>query len=157
VAPPLTPRWHALAPRLPAAALLALGLATLIKALKLPFGSIGAPDSGFYPSVVCVALVAFAALSLAIAEAPPSGDADVMPEPHAAVRVWTVIAALALYGLALAHVGFIACTAALLVLLLRLGRVAWPVSLALAAVSTLVCYGLFTRLGVPLPPGLLSF
>jgi hypothetical protein len=155
VARPLS--WRALAPRLPAAALLALGLVALYKATRLPFGSIGAPDSGFYPSLVCVALAAFAAISFAAAGAPPAVEAEASPEPRGALRVWTAIAALGLYGLGLAPLGFIVCTTALLVLLLRLGRVSWPVSGALAAVSALVCYGLFTRLGVPLPPGVLSF
>jgi hypothetical protein len=156
VARPLS--WRALAPRLPAATLVILGFAALARATRLPFGSIGAPDSGFYPTLVCTALIVFAAISCAAAAAPaPLDDAEGAPEPRAALRIWTVVAALALYGLALAPLGFVLCTSAFLVLLLRLGRVSWRVTLPLAAVAALASFALFTRLGVPLPPGLLSF
>jgi hypothetical protein len=159
VATPFVRRWSTLGRRLPAAALLLLALAALAKAAKLPFGTIGAPDSGFYPSLVCVALAVFAALSFAESDAPRSSEdgPEGTLEARATLRVWTVIAALAGYGLLLVTAGFPVCTAALLLLLLRMGRVSWAASTALAVVATAACYALFTRLGVPLPPGMLSF
>jgi hypothetical protein len=149
--------WRALAPRLPAAALALLGLAALYKAAKLPFGSIGAPDSGFYPTLVCLALAVFGAISLAESDAAPGEEAEGAPEPRAALRVWTAIAGLAAYAVLLTPAGFIVCTTVLLVLFLRMGRVRWSAAAALAAVAAVACYVLFTRLGVPLPAGLLGF
>lgn len=148
--------WRTLGPRLPSAALVALGLAALYKASNLPFGTVREPDSGFFPSLICIALIVFAGVSLATFEAP--SPAEGTPEPRGPVRVWVVVAALAAYALALVPVGFLLCTAALIVLLLKgMGAVPWLLSLALAATAAAACYGLFTRLGVPLPAGILGF
>lgn len=142
--------------RLPAAALIGLGLAALYEASSLPFGTVRHPDSGFYPTLVCIALIVFGGLALADparpsphAEAPASGG-------HA--RLWAVAAALSVYAWVLTPVGFLLCTAALLVLLLRgIGGVSWPMSLTAAAIGSAACYGLFTQLGMPLPAGVLGF
>lgn len=139
--------------RLPALALIALGLAALAGASGLSFGTPRQPGSGFYPTLVCVALIAFGALSLA---APASASSAVQPGGDA--RVWLVVAALAAYVWALAAVGFLLCTVALLLLLLRgIGGLPWLASTAAAALGAPVCYALFTRLGMPLPAGLLGF
>ena len=74
------------------------------------------------------------------------------------VRVVVLIAALAAYAWLLPRVGFIVCTIALLVLMLRgLGRVGWLWTSVSAVTGTVACYVLFTRLGLPLPDGLLGF
>ena len=141
---------------MPSAALVALGLAALYKGSSLPFGTVREPDSGFYPSLICVALIVFAAVSFASAEAPsPPEDA---PHPRGTLRVWVVVVALGAYVWALVPVGFLLCTAALIFILLRgMGAVAWLPSLVLAVLGAAACYGLFTRLGVPLPAGILGF
>lgn len=142
--------------RLPAAVLIGLGLAALYEASSLPFGTVREPDSGFYPTLVCVALIVFGALALAGPVRPsPEGKAPV-PGGHA--RVWVIAAALAAYAWGIAPIGFLLCTAALLTVLLRgIGRVPWPASLAAAAIGSAACYGLFTQLGMPLPAGVLGF
>ena len=141
--------------RLPAAALVGLGLAALYEASHLPFGTMRQPDSGFYPILVCVALTVFGVCS--VAEAPPPSE-EVATDSGGQARVWLVIVALAVYAWALVPVGFLLCTAALLVLLLRgIGRVPWAAAVASAALASIACYGLFTRLGLPLPAGLLGF
>jgi putative tricarboxylic transport membrane protein len=140
--------------RLPALALLGLGLAALAGASGLSFGTLRQPGSGFYPTLVCVALIAFAVFSLAV----PSSQDDPVTPPGAHARVWLVVAALAAYVWALVPVGFLLCTLALLLLLLRgIGGVSWLASTAAAALGAVGCYALFTRLGMPLPAGLLGF
>ena len=134
-------------------ALIALGFAALYKASGLTFGTVRQPDSGFYPTLVCVMLIVFGGLTLAdpvrSSEAKDSGG-------HA--RVWLVVAALAVYAWALTAAGFVLCTTALLVLLLRaIGRVSWTASTAAAAIGSVACYGAFTRLGMPLPVGVFGF
>ena len=151
----LTERRGRIRGRLPAAALVGLGLAALYEASRLPFGTMRQPDSGFYPILVCVALTVFGVCSVAEATPPPE---EAPTDPGGQARVWLVIVALAVYAWALAPVGFLLCTGALLVLLLRgIGRVPWAAALASAAFASIACYGLFTRLGLPLPAGVLGF
>ena len=148
--------WRAFGRRLPSAALVVLGLAALYSASSLPFGTVRQPDSGFFPSLICVALIVFAAASFANPEA--SSQLEYTPDPRGTRRVWLVVAALAAYAWALTPVGFLLCTAALLVFLLRgIGRVSWTASAAAAAIGSIGCYGAFTRLGMPLPAGVLGF
>lgn len=142
--------------RFPAAVLIGLGLAALYEALSLPFGSVRQPDSGFYPTLVCVALIVFGGVALVDpGRASPHGEA---PASGGHARVWLVAAALAAYAWAVTPLGFLPCTAALLLLLLRgIGRASWPVSVAAAVIGSTACYALFTRLGMPLPAGVLGF
>ena len=138
--------------RIAGAALLAFSLAAAYAALRLPFGSVRQPETGFFPTLVALALVLFSALALA--ERPQA------PEPlrlGGPARLWVVTGATAAYAALLQPAGFPVCTAALLLLLLRgIGRLSWIVSIVAALVATAVTYELFTRLGMPLPAGLLS-
>jgi hypothetical protein len=145
-----------IARRLPAAALIGLGFAALYGASGLPFGTVRQPDSGFFPTLVSLALIVFSAVALADT-APVSPHAKAV-DARAPARIWTVVAAVAAYAWVMPSAGFLVCTAALLVVLLRgIGRVSWPASVAVALLASVVCYGLFTRLGLPLPPGPLAF
>ena len=64
---------------------------------------------------------------------------------------------IAVCGALLPAAGFVTCTVVLLILALRLGRVAWATTLVTAVVGSVACYALFTRLGMPLPAGILPF
>jgi len=146
---------RALAQRLPAATLVALGVFALYKASSLTFGSVREPGSGFFPTLISVSLVTFAA-ALFLFDRRPRLDGE-GEDLRAERSPWIVVAAVAAYALALKHVGFILCTAALILLLLRgIGAVSWRLSLAIAVAATLACHALFTRLGVPLPAGVLG-
>jgi tripartite tricarboxylate transporter TctB family protein len=141
--------------RFPALTLVGLGLAALTEAWGLSFGTVRQPGSGFYPTLVCLALIVFGVLSLG-AEGPASSSSAAEARGHA--RVWLVVGAVAAYVWALVPVGFVLCTAALLLLLLRVtGRILRLTSVAAAALGAVACYVLFTRLGMPLPAGLLGF
>lgn len=154
--PQVSERREAGAGRSAAAVLIALGLAALYEATDLPFGTARQPDSGFFPISVAIALILSAAL--AAAEGPPPPLVEAAPEAGGTVRVWAVIAALAVYAGAITPAGFIVSTAALLILLLRgIGRLSWSVSVATAVLAAVGCYWLFTRLGLPLPAGILGF
>jgi putative tricarboxylic transport membrane protein len=142
----------ALRGRFPGAVLLGLGFAALYEGSGLSFGSLRQPGSGFYPTLVCVALIAFSAMAFA---KPSRTDASEAGEPHGHARAWLVVAAVALYAWALTSVGFVMCTAALLIVLLRgIGAVSWPLSLAAAAAGSIATYVLFSQLGMPLPAGM---
>ena len=134
--------------------LLGLGLFAIYKASALPFGSLNSPDSGLFPVYIGVALTLFAALSLAPRAASPAEPA----ERTGLIRVLVLIAAIAIYAWLLPHAGFIICTLMLLAIVLRgLGRVGWLATSVSSIAGTLACYVLFTRLGMPLPAGLLGF
>jgi hypothetical protein len=131
------------------ASLLGAGLFAIYKASALPFGSLREPDSGLFPVAVTVAFTLLAALSLA---APPL-EGGSTPDRAGMKRVLVLIGALVAYALLLPRAGFI-----VLALVLRgLGRVGWVGTAISSAVTTIGCYYLFTRLGLPLPSGLIGF
>jgi putative tricarboxylic transport membrane protein len=137
------------------AALAALGVLALYQASSLPLGSLREPDAGFFPVVVAVTLTLFAALTL------NSGQSETdSPEAESAspAGVWVLTALLAAYAWLLPSVGFVLCTAVLLGVLLRgLGGVGWLSTIMGAGAGAVGCDFLFTRLGMPLPSGLLGF
>ena len=140
---------------LPPAALIALGLFAIHKASSLPFGTVREPGSGFFPILIGIALVIFAGISLFGARL-PAGEANA--GARAELPVWVVVVALAAYALFLTRVGFVLCTAMIVVVLLRgISAVPWRASVTIAVLAAAACYFLFTRLGVPLPAGVLVF
>lgn len=137
------------------AALIGIGLFALYARTGLPLGTLREPGAGFFPAAVAVALILFAALALGSRTSemnkPPA-------EPGGVAGVWILIALLAAYGWFLQPVGFVLCTTVLLGVVLRgLGAVGWPSTIVCAAGGAAGCYFLFTRLGMPLPAGLLGF
>lgn len=140
--------------RLPALAVVVLGLAGLYVASSLAFGTVSAPGSGFFPTLVCILIVIFG--GIALADGRPAGPEE--SDKGGQARVWVVVVGLAVYIWALKPVGFPIATAVLLVMLLRgIGNVRGAVSAPAAIVGAAACYWGFTRLGVPLPAGVLGF
>jgi putative tricarboxylic transport membrane protein len=141
--------------RLFGAFLLGVGLYAIYKASALPFGSLREPDAGLFPVSIAVLLTLLAASSLATRRY--AGDA--VPAEHAGiVRLLVLIASIVAYAWLLPRIGFLLCTIALLVIMLRvLGRVGWWGTGISALVGSVGCYLLFTRLGLPLPAGWIGF
>lgn len=135
------------------AMLLGVGLFAIYEASALPFGSWSEPDAGFFPVAIGVVLTVFAALSFTARPA-PAGES----ERAGLLRVAVLIVATGVYAWFLPSVGFLICTFILLGLVLRgLGRVGWMATGIAAASGAVGCYFLFTRLGMPLPAGVLGF
>lgn len=136
------------------AALIAAGLFALYPRVELPFGTLREPGAGFFPVVVAVALILFAALALigAVTET----DESKAP-PGGLLRASVMAVTVALYAWLVPIAGFLLCTVTLLLVALRLGSVRWMPTLLFAATGAIGSYLLFTRLGVPLPSGLLGF
>lgn len=136
------------------AALIGAGLFALYAGTGLPFGNLREPGAGFFPVVIAVALILFAAFALSSRTL----EADkAQAEPGSVARVSILTAMIAAYAWLLPTVGFILCTVGLLVVLLRLGNVGWAPTIISATGGAAACYLLFTRLGMPLPSGLLGF
>jgi hypothetical protein len=137
------------------AALVGVGLLALFTARNLPFGTLREPGAGFFPLTVAALLILFAALSIFGGD---SGTREPPVERGGAIRVSILAVLLLAYAVFLPSVGFVLCTTVLLTTVMGgLGRVGWLRAVAVAAVGAAGCYLLFTRLGMPLPRGLLGF
>lgn len=136
------------------AALIGIGVFALYARTGLPLGNLREPGAGFFPVVVAVALILFAVLAL-ISRTPEADKSEA--EPGSFVRVSILTAMIAAYAWLVPTVGFILCTVVLLVVVLRLGNVGWVPTVISATGGATACYLLFTRLGMPLPSGLLGF
>ena len=138
-----------------AAALIGVGFLALYAGAGLPLGNLREPGAGFFPVVVAMAVILFAALSLVrwTDEAHRPGV-----ERGSVVRVSISTATIAAYAWLLPTVGFVLCTTALLGVLLRgLGGAGWLSTITCAVGGAAGSYFLFSRLGMPLPVGVLGF
>lgn len=145
------------ADRVSGVVLFLFALAIAWEARLLPFGTINAPDSGFFPLSLAVALALLSGL-VVLSTWLPQTAAAAMPSWRGAGRVMVAVATLVTYVAVINWLGYLLATALVMLLLLRgVERVRWGVSLAVTVVSVVVSYLLFRRLGVPLPPGIVPF
>ena len=137
------------------AALAGVGLCALVIGSNLPFGNLREPGAGFFPLTIAALLIFFAVLSVFGGE---SGTREPPVECGGVLRALILAALLAVYAVLLPSVGFFLCTTVLLATVLAgLGRVGWLRAVTVAVLAAAGCYFLFTRLGMPLPRGLLPF
>jgi len=135
--------------------LMAFSIAALFDAWRLPFGSVRAPDAGFFPLSLSFLLLLFGG-GLVV------GSFIISAEPaRFSLRSWQVaVAAIAFvfYALVLNKVGFVLATTAVMLLVTRsLGGMSWKQALLIAVPSVVLSYCGFVQLGVPLPRGPLPF
>lgn len=124
-------------------------------AWQLPFGSLLAPDAGFFPQLLSILLLIVGAIIVANSFAGASSPAEFSPQSW---RVAIAVVAFIAYGLVLTRLGFVLATIGIMLLMIRgLGRMNWGHSLLIAVPSVLISYVGFTQLGVPLPRGFFFF
>jgi putative tricarboxylic transport membrane protein len=134
---------------------LALGVGACLEAHRLGFGSVLAPQPGFFPWFGGLVLVG---LSLGLfGQAWRGRDADLSPAGE-----WTrpamLLAALVLYVPLLEPVGYPIATIALCTAALRVLESRWSVALGVSIGIALATFFLFKRvLGIELPVGALFF
>jgi putative tricarboxylic transport membrane protein len=141
--------------RVSGAVLMVVASVAIFEASQLPFGTIRAPDAGFFPLSLSSMLFFFAfgifLNSFIRASEPAEFDS----------RSWYVViaaAAFIVYALVLGKVGFVLATIAIMLLVMRvLGGMSWWRAIAIAVPSVLLSYVGFVQLGVPLPQGPLPF
>jgi hypothetical protein len=125
-----------------------------LSARDLPFGTVSAPDSGFFPKILSVLL---AVLGLAMMLRPTAGEHQ---HNRFTRRSWAVplgAVVLLAYAALLNRVGFVLSTILVLFFLMTAyGRLRWIVALAASVSAVIICYLGFTELGVPLPQGILT-
>jgi hypothetical protein len=127
----------------------------IFESWHLPFGSVSAPDAGFFPRCLSVLLLVFGAgitLNALV-------SATVAVDFHAqAWHVAIAAAAFVVYAFSIQRVGYLICTLMILVLLMRgLAGMTWMRSLVIAVPGVGLSYLAFSKLGVPLPTGVLPF
>lgn len=137
------------------AVLMAFSIVALFDAWRLPFGSVRAPDAGFFPLSLSFLLLLFGGGIVV-------GSFIKTAEPtRFTVRSWQVAIAattFVLYALVLNKVGFVLATTAVMLLVTRsLGGMSWKQALLIAVPSVALSYCGFVQLGVPLPRGPLPF
>lgn len=146
-----------------AAAVLILSLAgyIFIEARGLPFGTLRAPQSAFFP-IVLAALLAILAVLLAFKarSAPKAGNqAHAVDLSQDWARAGAALASLCVFALVLEALGFLLSAFLLMAVLLRAVEARrWPNIFLIALVAALFSYVVFSKvLGLPLPAGLLGF
>ncbi len=135
-------------------ALLVIGAGACLEASRLGFGTVFAPEPGFFPWIGGLLL---AALSLCLLVRVLRSPSDAAAPAAEWVRPALLLAALVLYVLLLEPLGYPLTTTGLCVVTLRiLGTRRWSVTLGVSLALALVTFFLFTRgLGVELPAGAL--
>lgn len=127
----------------------------IFEASHLPFGTIRAPDAGFFPLSLSTLFLVFAVgifVNSFLAASEPAEFSS---------RSWyVVIAACAfiIYAVSVVKVGFVLATVIIMLVLMRgLGGMSWTRALLIAIPGVVVSYIGFIELGVPLPRGPLPF
>jgi putative tricarboxylic transport membrane protein len=135
---------------------LALGIGVCVEGSRLGFGSVLAPEPGFFPWIGGVTL---ASLSVCFVVQVLRTRAVAHSTASEWARPALLLAALVLYVPLLEPLGYPLTTTGLCVVALRiLNTRQWPVTLGVSAALALATFFLFNRvLGVELPAGTLLF
>lgn len=137
--------------------LVGLALYIVFEAAHLPVGSVSTPGPGFFPLLLSVVLfiLAVCVVGSSIAIFGPPRTIHFENGTYYALSTFCAVCAVAIV---IEQLGFMICTTALMIILLRwISRTSWPVSVLTAMGSVSIVYAIFTKLGVPLPRGPLPY
>lgn len=140
--------------------LLGLGLFILFQARALGFGSIRAPQTGFFPSLLACLLLICSLVLLGQALRQSASTASLWTvDAKGWKRIGLVFLVLIGFALSLEIVGYLISTFFLVAFLLRaIEPQRWSTVITIALAAALVSYLIFARfLSVPLPRGFLGF
>jgi putative tricarboxylic transport membrane protein len=142
-----------------AVTLLALALAALLEASKLPFGRLNSPQPGFFPLILAIFLAIFslALMAESIREAKEesrsaSGESGIWK------RIVLAVGALFVFGVLFESLGYILSTFLFIAFLLRaVEQQNWSLVVVVAFFTSLATYLVFALLlNTPLPGGILG-
>lgn len=132
----------------------AVAICLYLSACDLPYGTLSAPDSGFFPKTLSVLLLV---LGLGMVLQPHSGVRTRGSFTPRSLAVPVAAAVLFAYAALVTKVGFVPSTIVVLFLLMTAyGGLRWTLALTASAAAVIICYLGFSALGVPLPQGLMS-
>lgn len=140
--------------------LLALAITILVNAGRLPFGSLWAPEAGFFP-VILGSLLAILSLSLLV-QAMKGKQEEAFLFDMASGRwdkIVLTVGGLLAFTLFVERLGYIICSFLLVAFLLRVVEPQkWWLTIVVAFFSSLVAYLVFgSWLDTPLPKGIIGF
>ncbi len=138
--------------------LLALALAALLEAGKLPFGTFSSPQPGFFPLILAIFLGFFSVLLLAQEISQTGGEGGAFLGGVALwKRISLAIGALVTFGLLFETLGYLLSTFLFISFLMRaVDRQKWWSVVVVAFCTSLVTYLLFgLLLNTSLPAGIL--
>lgn len=139
--------------------LLALAGYIFLAGSALPFGTLRVPQTAFFPKGLAALLAILSLVLLAQAFARTEAPLDSNKIGAAGwIRIGATLATLAGFAIVLERLGFLLTTFLLMICLLRaIEAQSWGKVIAVALATSLITYGLFSRLlGVPLPTGVLG-
>ncbi|MGH7772132.1 MAG: tripartite tricarboxylate transporter TctB family protein [Candidatus Binatia bacterium] len=139
--------------------LLALALAALLEASKLPFGRLSSPQAGFFPLILAIFLAIF---SLVLTAQAIGGTKEESGASRRGSAIWKkivlAIAALVVFGVLFESLGYIISTFLFIAFLLRaVEQQNWSLVVVVAFFTSLATYLVFgLLLNTPLPGGILG-
>jgi putative tricarboxylic transport membrane protein len=142
-----------------AATLLALALAALFEASKLPFGRVGSPQAGFFPLILAglLAILSLVFLAQAIG-APKERPGESLGRSTTWNKIVLAIGALVVFALLFESLGYVISTFLFIAFLLSVvERQKWTLVVIVAFFTSLTTYVVFgLLLNTPLPGGILG-
>lgn len=142
-----------------AVTLLALGLAALLEASKLPFGRVGSPQAGFFPLILSSLLAILSLVFLAQAiGAPKERPAKSPGRSTTWNKIVLAIGALVVFAFLFETLGYVISTFLFIAFLLSVvERQKWSLVVIVAFFTSLTTYVVFgLLLNTPLPGGILG-
>jgi putative tricarboxylic transport membrane protein len=140
---------------------LASGLCIVVLSSRLALGTIGNPGPGLFPFVAgsILSILSVVLLYRSFKTHDQAAKEPVFANLRGTARAAFVFVALLFYALTMEYLGFVVATFILLASLLWVvGQKAWYVAAPVAALTSLLAYGIFnTGLGADLPVGLFGF
>lgn len=135
---------------------LAFSVLILSQALKLPFGSINQPESGFFPSIIAVLLLALSLILFGksifnLTEKPVEWGTSY-------TKIGITVATTVLYAFFINFLGYLLCSLLAGVILMKaVQKRSWGIAFLFAILYTAVSYFGFKMVGVLLPQGIIYF
>lgn len=140
-----------------AATLLALALAALFEASKLPFGRLSSPQPGFFPVILASFLTIFSLVLMAQAMVGSKKESGASRAGSAIwKRIFLAVGALVVFGVLFESLGYIISTFLFMAFLLRaVEQQKWSLVVVVAFFTSLTTYLVFgLLLNTPLPGGI---
>ncbi len=132
-----------------------MGVIILVALHRDPVGTLAAPDMAFFPVVLSILLIILSLILIGRS----MNETWKKPERLLGAgwpKLVPVIASLIAYTFLFEPLGYVLCTALLLILVGKLANCSWKVSILISLICTFFSYAVFGwYLHIPLPSGVL--
>jgi putative tricarboxylic transport membrane protein len=138
---------------------MALGATAVLEAVQLPFGTLRAPQSGFWPSILGILLLLFSLIHFGKAiEKRVERENSFWSQSGAWKRIGLVAGSLIAFALVFEPLGYLLAVFLLMSFLLRIIKpMKWWLVVVVGLLSSVLSYLIFgVLLSTPLPSGILG-